>query len=56
MNLDIEKYREEYYKLVLNTMFYIKLIEVKFPEDTLKFLFYCLIDKKDCVYKNYNNC
>ena len=56
MDLDIEKYREEYYKLVLNTMFYIKLIEVKFPEDTLKFLFYCLIDKKDCVSKNYNNC
>ena len=55
-DLNLDKIRNEYYKLIINLMFYIRLVKDTFPKDTLKFLFYCLIDKKDCVSKNYNNC
>jgi hypothetical protein len=46
-DLDIEKYRDEYYKLIINVMFYVRLMEDKFPDNTLKFLFYCLIKEKE---------
>ena len=45
-DLDIEKIRDKYYKLILNTMFYIRLTKDNFPHNTLKFLFYCLIKEK----------
>ena len=45
-DLDIEKIRDKYYKLILNTMFYIRLTKDNFPHNTLKFLFYCLIKQK----------
>jgi len=45
--LDIEKERDEYYKLIINVMFYVRLIKDKFPDNTLKFLFYCLIKENN---------
>ena len=45
-DLDIEKIRNKYYKLIINTMFYVRLTKDSFPKDTLKFLFYCLIKEK----------
>ena len=45
-DMDIEKIRDDYYKLIINTMFYIRLTKEKFPTDILKFLFYCLIKEK----------
>ena len=54
-DLDIEKIRDEYYKLVINVMFYIRLMKEKFPENTLKFLFYCLIKEKESIKKEMIN-
>ena len=45
--LEIEKERDEYYKLIINVMFYVRLIKDKFPDNTLKFLFYCLIKENN---------
>ena len=46
-DLNINKYRDEYYKLIINVMFYVRLMENNFPDNTLKFLFYCLIKEKE---------
>ena len=54
-DLDLEKIRDEYYKLVINVMFYIRLMKEKFPENTLKFLFYCLIKEKESIKKEMIN-
>ena len=36
-------------------MFYIRLMKEKFPENTLKFLFYCLIKEKEPIKKEMIN-
>ena len=51
MTMDLENDRDEYYKLIINVMFYIRLIKDKFPDNTLKFLFYCLINEKEQIVK-----
>ena len=50
-DLDLDKIREQYYKLIINVMFYIRLMKDKFPDNTLKFLFYCLIQDKEPIVK-----
>ena len=50
-SMDLSNDRDEYYKLIINVMFYIRLIKDKFPDNTLKFLFYCLIKEKEQIVK-----
>ena len=50
-NLDLEKDREEYYKLIVNTMLYVRIKKNEFPENTLKFLYHCLIKDKEPYIK-----
>ena len=49
--LDLENDRDEYYKLVMNVMLYVKMNKDKFPYNTLKFLFYCLIKDDEPIKK-----
>jgi hypothetical protein len=49
--LDLGEDRDEYYKLVMNVMFYVKLMKDKFPLNILKFLFYCLIKDDEPIKK-----
>ena len=51
LTMDLGNDRDEYYKLIINVMFYIRLIKDKFPDNTLKFLFYCLIKEKEQIVK-----
>ena len=50
-DLNIDKIRNDYYKLIINVMFYIRLMRDKFPDNTLKFLFYCIIKEKETIKK-----
>ncbi len=54
-DLDLEKIRDEYYKLIVNVMFYVRLMKEKFPDNTLKFLFFCLIKEKESIKKEEIN-
>jgi hypothetical protein len=54
-DLDLEKIRDEYYKLIINVMFYVRLMKEKFPDNTLKFLFFCLIKEKESIKKEEIN-
>jgi hypothetical protein len=54
-DLDLEKIRDEYYKLIVNVMFYVRLMKEKFPDNTLKFLFFCLINEKESIKKEEIN-
>ena len=54
-DLNLDKIRNEYYKLIINLMFYIRLVKDTFPKDTLKFLFYCLIQDKESIVKEKIN-
>ena len=36
--------KDEYYKLILNVIYYARLIKDKIPQGILKFLFYCLCE------------
>ena len=48
INLDIESSdKEEYYKLILNIIYYGRIIKDKIPQGILKFLFYCLCKTND---------
>ena len=49
--LELEKDRDEYYKLIMKVMFYVKMSKDKFPYNTLKFLFYCLIKDDEPIKK-----
>ena len=49
--LDLGEDREEYYKLVMNVMFYVKMMKDKFPPNILKFLFYCLVKDNEPIKK-----
>ena len=49
--LDLENDRDEYYKLVMNVMLYVKMNKDKFPYNTLKFSFYCLIKDDEPIKK-----
>jgi hypothetical protein len=49
--LNLDNDRDEYYKLVMNVMLYVKMNKDKFPYNTLKFLFYCLIKDDEPIKK-----
>ena len=49
--LDLEDDRDEYYKLVMNVIFYVKMMKDKFPYNTLNFLFYCLVKDSEPIKK-----
>ncbi len=43
ISLDIKSLgKNEYHKLIINVIYYVRLIKDKFPEGIIKFLFYCL--------------
>ena len=47
-SLDIESSdKDEYYKLILNVIYYVRLIKDKIPQGILKFLFHCLCKTND---------
>ena len=39
--------KEEYKKLIINVIYYLRFVKIQFPENTIKFLFYCLCDEKN---------
>ena len=48
ISLDIKSLgRNEYHKLIINIIYYLRLIKDQFPQDILKFLFYCLCKKEE---------
>ena len=49
--LDLGDDREEYYKLVMNVIFYVRMMKDKFPSNTVKFLFYCLVKDNEPIKK-----
>ena len=49
--LDIEEDRDEYYKLVMNVIFYVRMLKDKFPYNIIHFLFYCLIKDNEPIKK-----
>ena len=50
INLDIKSLgRNEYHKLIINIIYYLRLIKDQFPQDIIKFLFYCLCKKEEKI-------
>ena len=49
--LDLEDDRDEYYKLVMNVIYYVRTMEGKFPYNTISFLFYCLVKDNEPIKK-----
>jgi hypothetical protein len=49
--LDLEDDRDEYYKLVMNVIYYVRNMKDKFPFNTLSFLFYCLVKDNEPIKK-----
>ena len=48
ISLDFESFdKDEYYKLIINVIYYVRHIKDKIPQGILKFLFYCLCKTKN---------